>query len=146
MGQIIRNIAQLESALDKYAAYAVDKMADEVKKKIEEFIKYYYQEYSPEVYQRTWEFLNSVTRTEVRKEGNAWCAEVYIDTSIMYKNGWSMEGTAIQANQGLHGWYHAVKVGDSHFWNDAMEEMHSPMFINKFADFLRSKGLNVTIK
>lgn len=146
MAQIIRNIAQLQSALDKYAAYAVDKMADEVKKKIDEFIKYYYQEYTPEIYQRTWKFLNSVTRTDVYKDGNAWCAEVYIDTSITYKNDWTMEGTALQANEGWHGWYHAVQVGDSHFWDDAMEEIHSPEFINKFADFLRSKGLKVTIK
>lgn len=146
MAQIIKNIAQLQSALDKYAAYAVDKMANEVKKKIEEFIKYYYQEYTPEFYSRTWKFLNSVTRTEVYKKGNAWCAEVYIDTSIAYKNDWTMEGTAIQANEGWHGWRHAVQVGDSHFWDDAMEEIHSPEFINKFADFLRNKGLSVTIK
>lgn len=146
MAQIIRTIAQLQSALDKYAAYAVDKMSDEVKKKIEEFIKYYYQEYTPEIYQRTWEFLNSVTKTEVYKKGNAWCAEIYIDTSIKYKNNWTMEGTAEQANKGLHGSYHPVQVGDSHFWDDAIEEVHSTRFINKFADFLKSKGLKVTIR
>lgn len=146
MAQVIRNIAQLQNAMDKYAAYVTDKMANEVKTKIEEFIKYYYKEYSPELYTRVWNFLNSVTRTDVYKKGNDWCAEVYIDTSITYKNNWTMEGTAIQANKGWHGWYHAVQVGDSHFWDDAMEEIHSPEFINKFAGFLKSKGLKVTIK
>ena len=146
MAQIIKSISQLQSALDKYAAYATDKMTDEVKKKIEEFIKYYYQEYTPEQYTRVWNFLNSVVKTDVYKKGNTWCAEVYIDTSITYKNGWTMEGTAIQANEGWHGWYHAVQVGDSHFWDDAMEEIHSTEFISKFAGFLRSKGLKVTIK
>lgn len=146
MSQTIKNIAQLQSALDKYAAYITDKMADGVKTTIEEFIKYYYQEYTPEFYNRVWEFLNSVVRTEAVKTGNTWCAKVYIDTSITYDNGWTMEGTAEQANEGRHGWYHAVQVGDSHFWDDAMEEIHSPEFINKFAEFLNSKGLNVTIK
>ena len=146
MAQIIKNIAQLQSALDKYAVYAINRMADEVKKKIEEFIRYYYHEYTPEFYQRTWEFLNSVTRTDVEKISNGWQVKVYIDTSITYNNGWTMEGTAWQANQGLHGYYHAVKVGDMRFWDDALEEMHSPEFMSKFADFLRNKGLKVIMK
>lgn len=146
MAQIIKNISQLQNVMDKYAAYVTDKMADGVKRTIEEFIKFYYQEYTPEFYSRTWEFLNSVVKTDVVKRGNSWCAEVYIDTSITYDNGWTMRGTAEQANEGWHGWHHGVQVGDSHFWDNAMEEIHSPEFINKFADFLRSKGLNVTIK
>lgn len=146
MSQIIKNISQLQNVMDKYAAYITDKMADGVKRTIEEFIKFYYQEYSPEFYTRVWNFLNSVVRTDVVKKGNAWCAEVYIDTSITYDNDWTMQGTAEQANKGWHGWYHAVQVGDSHFWDDAMEEIYSPEFMNRFADFLRSKGLNVTIK
>lgn len=146
MAKIIKSISQLSNAMDKYCAYAVDHMANEVKKLINEFIKYYYKEYSPEFYKRTWAFLNSVTRTDVKKVGNAWQAEVYIDTSILYDNGWTMENTAIQANAGMHGWHHAVMVGDSQFWDDAMEEIQSPAFVNKFAGFLRAKGLNVTIK
>lgn len=146
MSKTIKNISQLQNAMDKYAAYITDKIADGVKRTIEEYIKFYYQEYSPELYSRTWEFLNSVVRTDTVKKGNTWCAEVYIDTSIIYENGWTMNGTAEQANKGWHGWNHAVQVSDSRFWDDSMEEIHSPEFINKFAGFLRSKGLNVTIK
>lgn len=143
MSQIIKNVSQLQNAMDKYAAYITDKMADGVKRTIEEFIKFYYQEYSPEFYSRIFNFLNSVVRTNTYKSGNAWCAEVYIDTSITYDNDWTMKGTVEYANEGLHG---NVKVGDSKFWNDAMEEIYSEKFINRFADFLKSKGLNVTIK
>lgn len=146
MSKKIRNIIELQSILDKYALFATNKIANEVKKTIEEFIKYYYKEYTPEFYSRTWSFLNSVVKTEAKKQGNVWIAKVYIDTSIMYDNGWSMEGTAVQANAGMHGWYHAVKVGDMHFWDDAMEEIHSQDFLNKFVVFLRSKGLKVIIK
>lgn len=143
MSQTIKNISQLQNAMDKYAAYITDKMADKVKRTIEEFIRYYYQEYSPELYSRTWQFLNSVVRTDAVKKGNIWCAEIYIDTSITYDNDWMMKGTAEYANEGLHG---NVKVGDMRFWDDAMEEIRSPEFINRFADFLRNKGLNVKIK
>lgn len=143
MIQTIKNISQLQNALDKYAAYITDKIADGVKRKIEEFIKYYYHEYTPDFYSRTFNFLNSVTRTNTYKNGDSWCAQVYIDTSIAYDNGWTMEGTAEQANKGLHG---NIKVGDMRFWDEAMEEIHSPDFINRFADFLRSKGIKVTIK
>lgn len=143
MSQIIKNVSQLQNAMDKYAAYITDKMADGVKRIIEEFIKFYYQEYSPEFYSRIFNFLNSVVRTNTYKSGIAWCAEVYIDTSITYDNDWTMKGTVEYANEGLHG---NVKVGDSKFWNDAMEEIYSEEFINRFADFLKSKGLNVTIK
>ncbi len=143
MSQTIKNISQLQNAMDKYAFYITDKLAEGVKNTIEEFIKFYYQEYTPEFYSRVWNFLNSVVRTDVYKNGNAWCAEVYIDTSITYDNDWTMRGTTEYANEGLHG---NIKVGDSHFWDDAMEEIHSPEFINRFADFLKSKGLNVTIK
>lgn len=146
MSQTIKNISQLQSALDKYAAYITDKMADKVKEVIEEYIKFYYKEYSPEFYERIWNFLNSVVRTEAEKQGNTWYAKVYIDTSIKYDNGWTIKDTAEQANKGWHGWNHAVQVGDSHFWDDAMEEIHSPEFISKFAGFLKSKGLKVTIK
>ncbi len=146
MSQTIKNISQLQKTMDKYAVYITDKMADGVKRTIEEFIKFYYQEYSPEFYSRTWEFLNSVVRTDTVKKSNVWCTEVYIDTSIIYDNGWNMEGTAEQANKGLHGWNHAVQVSDMRFWDDAMDKIHSTEFINKFADFIRSKGLKVTIK
>lgn len=146
MSKTIKSISQLQSALDKYAAFITDKMADKVKEIIEEYIKFYYQEYSPQFYNRVWNFLNSVVKTEAEKHGNSWYAKVYIDTSITYNNGWTMKGTAEQANEGWHGWYHAVKVGDSHFWDDAMKEIHSPEFMNQFVNFLKSKGLNVTIK
>lgn len=143
---MVRNPVQLKSALDKCTAYAVNKMADEVKKKIEEFVEYYYSEYNPIQYERTLKFLNSVTRTEVKKVGNEWQAEVYIDLSIAYDNNWTMRGTAESANQGMHGWYHPGMTSGIHFWDMAMEEIMSPEFMNKFAGFLKSKGLKVTIR
>lgn len=145
MSQTIKNLAQLNSAMEKYCYYLVDKVGQQVKEKIDEFIKYYYSEYSPEIYSRTWSFLNSVVKTEPQKINGGYRVEIYIDTSLVYKNGWTMLGTAIQANEGWHGWYHAVQVGDSHFWDDAMEEI--PGIIAKaFAEFAGRKGISISMK
>lgn len=146
MSRTIKNLSQLESAMDKYLYCAVDKIANEAKGKIEEFIKYYYKEYSPEQYQRVWNFLNSVMRTEPQKINGGWQVTVYIDTSIEYSSTWKGENwnvgnTAYFANQGRHG---NKKVGDMCFWDDALEEINSPEFLNKFAGFLREKGIKVT--
>ena len=146
MSQVMRNIAQLQNSLDRYATYITDKIADKIKITIEEFIKYYYKEYTPEFYSRVWNFLNSVVRTDVKRIGNSCCAEIYIDTSITYYNGWTMEGTAKQANQGFHGYYHPVKVGDMRFWCDALKEIHSKQFLDQFTYFFKTKGLTVTVK
>lgn len=148
MAYNIKNIAQLQAALDKYLYYAVDKIADEVQKKIEEFIKYYYQEMTPDQYRRLYKFLNSVVKTQPKKVDDGWQVEVYIDTSIEYPsmwNGenWNMGNTAYFANMGRHG---NIKVGDQKFWDDAIEEIQSPEFLNKFVGFLQSKGLRITIK
>ena len=72
MSQVMRNIAQLQNSLDRYATYITDKIADKIKITIEEFIKYYYKEYTPEFYSRVWNFLNSVVRTDVKRIGNSW--------------------------------------------------------------------------
>lgn len=145
MSKTIKNISQLDSAMEKYCYYLVDKAGQKVKEKIEEFIRYYYHEYTPEQYHRVWNFLNSVVKTEPIKTTNGYEVEIYIDTSLVYKNGWTMEGTAIQANKGLHGTYHPVQVGDSHFWDDAIEEIPR-MIVEAFGEFMASKGISISVK
>lgn len=146
MAKTIRNMAELNSAMEKYCYQIVDKVGQKVKEKIEEFIRYYYHEYTPEQYRRVWKFLNSVVKTEPRKITNGYEVEIYIDTSLVYKNGWTMEGTAIQANRGWHGWYHAVQVGDQHFWDDALREVPDIVadVVKSFVGFMSSKGMHIS--
>lgn len=145
-----KNTKSLKAINDKYAEYACNKVAELVKKKLDEFIKYYYQEYSPEQYDRTWAFLNSVVKTSAKKQGNTWVATVYIDTSIQYSsywNGehWNMGNTAWQANHGLHGLNPAIKVSDMHFFDDAYDEiMNDEHLTSSLISFLKKNGINVT--
>lgn len=147
MAKKIRNISQLKRALNNVMFVSLNKMADEVKKQIYDFIKYYYNEYTPEFYERTYKFLNSLVKTPVYKDGDTWKVMIYIDTSIQYYNGWTVLGTSEAANRGWHGWPpHLGMSGGIHFWDEAKTVVLSPDFMSQFAKFLKHNGLNVKIK
>jgi hypothetical protein len=145
--KIIRNFNDVHSAIDIYAQFALQKVEQLVKDKINEFIRYYYHEYEhPEFYDRQWKFLNSLMSTGIQKIPNGYEVTIYIDTSITYPNGYSMKDVAESANAGYHGW--SVQIGDGlHFWDDAMEEIKSNKIITEaFATYLKEQGLNVIYK
>ena len=148
MAKQIRSMTELNSVMEKYCYEIIDKAGQKVKEKIEEFIREYYREYTPNQYQRVWKFLNSVVKTEPKKTSNGYKVEVYIDTSLVYQNGWTMEGTAVQANRGWHGWYHAVQVSDQHFWDDALREVPEIVadVVKSFIGFMSNKGMNISAK
>lgn len=68
---------------------------------IEDFLLKYYSEFSPEVYERTYQLLCSLVKTEVVSTGNGWVAEVYFDV-----------GSLNYQTKGLHG--HPVDGGFEH--------------------------------
>ena len=60
------------------------KMAQErVFKIIEDFLLKYYEEFSPEVYIRTYQLLCSLVKTDVKKTDNGWVAEIYFDVDAL---------------------------------------------------------------
>ena len=134
---------------DIYAEYACNKIAELVKQKIEEFIREYYKERSPEEYERTWKFLNSVAKTEATQVGNKWIARVYIDTSIEYPSywkgeHWDMGNTAYLANQGRHG---NIIVSGMKFFDDAYKEvLNDKHLTSSLANFLKKQGIKVTYR
>lgn len=147
--QFINKKNGLKAVNDRYAEYVCNKAANLVKDKLYDFIKEYYQEYTPEQYERTWKFLNSLVKTQAELVGNKWVATVYIDTSIQYPstwNGehWDMGNTAYMANKGLHG---SVKVGSQKFFDDAYREILSDKHLtSSLAAFMKKHGLSVKYK
>lgn len=64
---------------------------------IHRFVKEYYAEYSPEVYERTYQLFRSLVKSDIRSTGNGWEAEVYFDaTNLDYKikhlTQWPVDG------------------------------------------------------
>jgi len=149
MAQVIKNMGQLQKALEKQCYYLADKVADKVKANIEEFIKGYYREFSPQYYERTWRLLNSVVKTKPKKIKDGYEVEVYIDTSIEYPsmwNGkhWTMGNTMYMANQGQHGRFDG---GYPHLWDEAYSDtIANDEIISQFRDFMSAKGINIIIK
>ena len=46
---------------------------------ISRFVKEYYAEYSPDVYERTYQLFRSLVKTDVQPTSNGWEASVYFD-------------------------------------------------------------------
>lgn len=147
--QFINKKNGLNVVQDKYAEYVCNRVTDLVKDKLYDFIKEYYQEYSPEQYERTWKFLNSLVQTKAELVGNKWIATVYIDTSIQYSSTWNGEhwdvgNTAYMANKGLHG---NTKVGDQKFFHNAYREILSDKHLtSSLFSFIKKQGLSVKYK
>lgn len=60
------------------------KMAQErVFKIIEDFLLKYYEEFSPEVYIRTYQLLCSLVKTDIKQTANGWVAEIYYDLDAL---------------------------------------------------------------
>lgn len=111
---------------------------------IREFIQIYYNEYEPEQYDRTEQFLNSCTVSKIYKKGDNYCIDIYINFNNMYyklSNPWQVVNWA---NRGLHGGYDNVQLGVStpfsHFWDDAMSAIFNgaPTELIAFVKWLES--------
>jgi len=144
---IIQNDADLERVLSQAITDYLNQIANEIQEVIQEFVQQYYDEYQPKRYERTMQFLQSCTRTEVEQSGNTLSCKIYIDTDSMNYAGTgaqppSGEEVADWANQGMHGG--SGVVGGSHFWDNSITEIENRGYmLEHFASFLRGKGFRV---
>lgn len=95
---------------------------------IHKFVKEYYAEYSPVLYERTYQLFRSLVKTDVKSTINGWVAEVYFDVDrldyYMKKingqevpnKGWSEEKTLSAAAHGSHG----GKVSGTAIWDEPL--------------------------
>ena len=162
MAKKITNIKQLESALDKVMNKALDSASEDIEFIISDFLKIWYEDYHPIVYQRTTQFLKSCTRTKVSKRGSVYHTEIYInylnmhhemkekdeDGNYIKRPLTQEEEYAIlkQANIAQHGIRNSKQgISGVRFWDDAMDDIkRNDRLINGFYDYLRSRGFNVT--
>ena len=139
---IIKSYSDLEKIMANSIQIALDNTANEIKDLITEFITMFYTEYNPHWYERTFQFLNSCTKTEVKRNGNSFIVSVYIDyVNLDYKDATGYDVVDL-ANHGYHGIYNIET--STHFWDDSIEVMTNSRYIQEqFAGFLRSKGWKV---
>lgn len=74
-------------SIEAIAKKALKDTANDVEKKMTEFIQiYFYDKYTPVLYERTYNLLKSVTQTKMVKFGNSYQITVYLKPSSDYTN------------------------------------------------------------
>ena len=140
----IRNMKDLEKALQPVMLGMVDKLAERVYETLNYFLQEYYNSYDPKSYSRQFDFLRSAVKVEPKVIGNKVTAAVFIDEDYMdnYYNATGHQ-VASWANQGLHG---GLDAGNNtpHVWDDTMKATIENGELLKLAiDYLKSKGFSV---
>lgn len=75
------SLAALESYILSRSGVAIQLAQERVYQVINRFVKEYYAEFSPAVYERTYQLFSSLVKTGIKQTGNGWVAEVYFDAS-----------------------------------------------------------------
>lgn len=111
------SVDELKSYILSHSASAVGMAQERVFQVIDRFVKQYYAEFSPEMYERTYQFYRSLVKTDIISTGNGWVAEVYFDVDALDyamkrvngierpNKGWSEQKTLDAAMAGSHGGY-----------------------------------------
>ena len=163
----VRNMAELEKALNNTMYMAIKKAQQSVYDVIQDFIKEYYKEkvfrdengnasMIPKVYDRTFQFFNSLVKSEIKKISGGWECEVYIDYESLDYIGHSGLETVEMINRGFHA-QTAINNGiyetpynisaNGHFWDDSLSEINkTKLIVRIFEEYFKKRGFNVTTK
>lgn len=120
---IFNSEAELRNYILDRSRDAIVIAQEQVYQLIGRFLNQYYNEFSPSMYERTYQLLCSLVKSEVRSTGNGWEAEVYFDASALnYTTGtWSGEEVLESAAHGSHGGY----VSGTAVFDDPVEQLSS---------------------
>ncbi len=139
----IKNMKELNKALQPVMMGMVNKMAERVYETLNYFLLDYYAGYDPSSYQRTKDFLFSAVKIDAQPYKGGVRASVYIDydslNSYREVSGYQV---AKWSNEGLHG---GIEVDHKpHVWDDTMRETVENGELLKLAiEYLKSKGFSV---
>lgn len=139
----VKNIKELNKALQPVMKGMVDKMAERVYETLNYFLQEYYDSYDPVYYRRSYDFLHSAVKVDAHPYKGGAKASVYIDYESMnnYVDATGFE-VATFANTGTHG---GLSVNHKpHVWQDTIDNTVNNGELLKLAvDYLKSKGFSV---
>lgn len=144
MAKHIKNINELQKALQPVMTKMVDQLAERVYETLNYFLQEYYNSYDPTSYQRQFDFLRSVVKVEPKTVGNKVVASVYIDTTSM-DNYYNATGHQVAdwANCGTHG---VTIQGNNtpHVWDDTINNtVNNGELLHLAVQYLKSEGISV---
>lgn len=123
---VFKNEAQLKSFLLNKCQNALIKTQEKVYKIIDLHIQRFYADYDPSMYDRTYQLMHSLVKSNIIPTGNGYEAEVYFDlSSIGYETGRQPSGEQVMgaAAFGGHG-ASGLKVvygNGADIWNTPLE-------------------------
>lgn len=103
---VFKNEKQLEAFLMNKCRLALMKAQDKVYSIIQNFVRQFYSEYSPELYERTYQLLRSLVQSRIVSDGKGYKAEIYFNIDgLKYNTGANPSGEQVMAaaSQGAHG-------------------------------------------
>lgn len=157
---VFKNDAQLKAFLMAKCKNALIQAQERVYQIVDTFVKEFYDDYTPEMYQRTYQLYRSLVKSDIIPTGNGYKAEVYFDLDGLKYSKYPWQGGNVPtgeqvfdaAKYGLHGaigsagggyqFFH--KFGDNgiSIWYDPIRELDTKA-IDILVDMLRAEGIPV---
>lgn len=106
MAKTFNNLKELQKYLEKHVELNISKIGEEVKSILRKFIlDDLYKEYTPTMYDRTNQFLEAVEVKPVKKTGNTFSVEIFINPDKIYPEvrpygEWSAHASSLGKNYG----------------------------------------------
>ena len=144
---VFKNEQQLKSFLLAKCKNALIKSQEQVYQIIDRFVKEFYVEFTPELYERTYQLYRSLVKSDIVQDGNGYKAEVYFDlSSLDYVTGARPSGEQVMqaAEYGRHG---AMGLAFANFkgtliWYEPKEILNAEA-INILVRMLKSEGIHI---
>ena len=131
---VFRNESQIKAFLLSKCKNALSQAQNKIYAIIKRFLVEFYQDYDPELYDRTNQLLHSLVKSDVIQTATGYKACVYFDlSSIDYIYGAQPSGEQVMS-AAAEGWHGAdgllVKSGNTgvSIWNDPMEILNAEAF------------------
>lgn len=143
---VFKNEAQLKSFLLSKCQNALIKAQEQVYQIIDRFVKEFYAEFSPEMYERTYQLFQSLVKSDIIKTANGYKAEVYFDfSSLVYTSGFSPSGEQVM-NAAAYGGHGAeglhIIAGGTGIWDEPKQILNAEA-INILKKMLISEGIPI---
>ena len=143
---VFKNEKELERFILKKCRPALLKAQEKVYQIIKQFLYKFYSEYDPVVYERTYQFLQSLVQSRIVSDGKGYKAEIYFNLDYAYSTGANPSGEQVMgaADMGRHGAM-GLMVADfkgTSVWHEPLEVLDAKA-IGILVDMLRAEGIPI---
>lgn len=146
------SIAELENYVVQRMQPAVRNVQEKIHQIIFNYLNAYYGEYEPRVAIRTYQILDSLVKSDVKRSGNGWEAEVYFDLGRLShpRRYTGQDGSLVTSDWSEARILHGVMIEGTHggampglpVWSEAMNTVN-PAWIQWLKQELIAAGIPI---